>query len=61
MRAYIAVTVHYVDENWLLISDLLSFAELPGSHSGEHMAEHLHAVLSSVGGAKKVRRFNPIF
>lgn len=55
LRAYIAVTIHYVDENWALISDLLSFAELPGSHSGEHMAEHLYDVLGSVGGTKKVR------
>jgi hypothetical protein len=41
MKAYIAVTAHFVTDDWELKSELILFAELPGSHSGANMAAHL--------------------
>jgi hypothetical protein len=61
MTAYIAVTVHYIDEKWQLVSELLSFAELPGSHFGENMATHLFDVLDEMGILHKVRRVSLVW
>jgi hypothetical protein len=35
---FLGITMHYFDEKWELVSDLLAFEYLPGSHTGEHLA-----------------------
>jgi hypothetical protein len=45
MRAYIAVTTHYINDDWELKSELLAFEELEGSHTGENLAEVLYTIL----------------
>ena len=54
MTTYIAVMVHYIDEQWQLVTELLSFAELPGSHSGENMGTHLFNILKDFDIIDKV-------
>lgn len=54
MKAYIAVSVHYINEDWVLVSELLSFAELPGSHSGPNMAAHLFKIIKKMSTLEKV-------
>lgn len=55
MTAYIAVTVHYISDDWKLMSELLSFQELEGSHTGENQCEHLYSIIKDFNIAKKVR------
>lgn len=45
MVAYIGVTAHYITDDWELRAELLSFRDLPGSHTGENMAEVLYDIL----------------
>lgn len=45
MRAYIAITAHYINDDWELKSELLAFEELEGSHTGENLAEVLYTIL----------------
>ena len=45
MTAYIAVTAHYITEDWELAAELLAFEEQPGSHSGENLAECLYTIV----------------
>lgn len=54
MTAYIAVTVHWIDDQWKLCSGLLSFEELAGSHTGANMATHLAQVFKAGMGLDKV-------
>jgi hypothetical protein len=55
MTAYIGVTAHWISEDWELRSAVLSFQELPGSHSGENMAAHLLEVVKGSMGVEKAR------
>lgn len=48
MIAYIAVTAHYIDNDWNLVSGVISFAELGGSHTGEHLADHLVGIIDEM-------------
>lgn len=54
MTSYIAVTCHFISEKWELVSHLLSFRELDGTHSGENQAHHLFEVVAQFGIHKKV-------
>lgn len=54
MTAYLAVTSHYIDEDWELHADLLSFEELDGSHTGENIAEVLYNIVDKAGIKEKV-------
>lgn len=54
MRAYIGVTAHWIDEDWTLRSHLLSFDELPVSHTGEAMASHLWDIIEKSIGVDNV-------
>ena len=44
-HAYISLTVHYIDGDYCLHSNLLHSKEFPDSHTGEHIAEVLKGVL----------------
>ncbi|KAL5476481.1 hypothetical protein ACEPAI_3338 [Sanghuangporus weigelae] len=54
LTAFIAVTCHFVTQKWDLVSRLLSFRELDGTHSGENQAKHLYDVVSRFGIANKL-------
>jgi hypothetical protein len=54
MKAYIMVTAHFVTDDWELKSELISFMELPGSHSGANMAAHLSNLTKSIITPMKV-------
>jgi hypothetical protein len=58
MKAFIAVTAHFVTNDWELKSNLISFAELPGSHSGANMAAHLFNLMKSVIMPVKVSKWS---
>ena len=45
MVAYIGVMAHYITDDWELRAELLAFRDLPGSHTGENMAEVLYDIL----------------
>jgi hypothetical protein len=54
MKAYLAVTSHWISQDWKLCSELLSFKELEGSHSGENIGMELYKVLDKFGIKDKV-------
>lgn len=54
MIAYLAVTAHFFTENWELRSELLSFSELEGQHTGENISEELYNVVKKFGIENKV-------
>ena len=41
----VAITSHYVDNNFVLQEDLLDFSEVDMRHSGINLADHIHKVL----------------
>ncbi|KAL6304925.1 hypothetical protein BKA93DRAFT_719025, partial [Sparassis latifolia] len=47
--AYLAVTVHYITDDWELRTELLAFSELEGSHSGENTGLVLYQICSRYG------------
>jgi hypothetical protein len=55
MRAYLAATCHWISPDWKLCSELLSFKELEGSHSGENIGAELYKLLDKFGIKDKVR------
>ncbi|RDB19757.1 hypothetical protein Hypma_013237 [Hypsizygus marmoreus] len=54
MQAYLAVTAHYITDDWVLRAELLTFDELAGSHSGENTAEVLYDILDKTKIKEKV-------
>jgi hypothetical protein len=44
---FLAVTVHYIDENWDLQKDLLDFQYIPGSHTGANLASKIYEILEN--------------
>lgn len=67
MKGYMAVTAHWLQkaslqhsENLTLRSDLIGFVHIPGSHTGEHLAEVFLFILDRIklGNSKKVCFFN---
>ena len=50
----VAITSHYVDDNFILQEDLLDFSEVDMSHSGINLAEHIHGVLIRYGICQKL-------
>jgi hypothetical protein len=55
VKAYIGITVHFINNSWNLQQITLDFIELEGSHTGKCIAEELIAVLSSYDISKKVK------
>ncbi|KAA8546764.1 hypothetical protein F0562_003193 [Nyssa sinensis] len=51
---YLALTAHYVDENWILQKKILSFHHMPPPHSGPILAEKVIHLLKEWGIEKKV-------
>jgi hypothetical protein len=57
MKAYIAVTTHFITEDWELRAELISFTELPGSHSGANMAAHIFDLMEAMITPAKVQEW----
>ncbi|KAG0703365.1 hypothetical protein DFH29DRAFT_761920, partial [Suillus ampliporus] len=47
--SYLAITAHWMSEHWQLQSELLSFSEIQGSHSGENLGTELYNILKQFG------------
>lgn len=45
MTSYFGMMAHFITVDWELRSELLSFNELDGSHTGENQAVHMYEVL----------------
>ena len=43
--SFLGITVHWIDDNWQLHTNLLDFKHLKGSHSGENLAETVFGCL----------------
>ncbi|KAI5116974.1 hypothetical protein M0805_002061 [Coniferiporia weirii] len=54
MKSFMGVTVHWISAGWNLQSQLLSFTELKGSHTGENQAAHLHSIFARYGICQKL-------
>lgn len=52
MEPYMAVTIHYINNDWELQSRLLQCSYLPGSHTGELLAEEIAESMVEWGLAK---------
>ncbi|KAD4385738.1 hypothetical protein E3N88_25907 [Mikania micrantha] len=51
---FMALTAHYVDNDWVLRKKMLNFRVIPPPHSGSILAEHLINFLADWGIEKKV-------
>ncbi|KAD1384629.1 hypothetical protein E3N88_42913 [Mikania micrantha] len=51
---FMALTAHYVDNDWVLRKKVLNFRAIPPPHSGSILAEHLINFLADWGIEKKV-------
>lgn len=49
MKPYMAITFHYFDLNWNIKSGFYEFVNLPGSHTGQRLAEAFIESLASNG------------
>jgi hypothetical protein len=71
LKQYMAVTAHWMEQTVSstnqqqvnLRADLIGFIHVPGSHTGDHLAEVFLFILNRMGLAKKVLfiSFNYIF
>jgi hypothetical protein len=46
---FLVIIVHFIDSNWNLHCKRLDFNPLPGSHTGEVLAQEYHEILSIYG------------
>lgn len=53
-KAFLAIVVSFITEDWRLEEVLLDFIELHGAHDGKNMAEALKTVLMETGLIEKV-------
>ncbi|RDB25436.1 hypothetical protein Hypma_008116 [Hypsizygus marmoreus] len=54
MQAYLAVTAHYITDDWVLPAELFTFDELAECHSGENTAEVLYDILDKTKIKEKI-------
>jgi hypothetical protein len=48
-KAFLGITAHYIDDNWILQSLLLDFVPLPDLHTGENLCEAFVATCDRFG------------
>jgi len=58
---FLGITVHWIDEEWVLCSSTLDFSLLPGSHSGINLAKKFLEILDDFNIKTKVFFFKFIF
>ena len=54
MKAYLGITIHFIDEEWKQQAMVLSFKQLEGRHTGLALAGSLQEVLKEFGILQKV-------
>jgi hypothetical protein len=54
MTSYLAITGHWLSSKWELRSELLSFSELNGGHSGENIGQEFYDFLEKYDIRDKV-------
>lgn len=57
MAAFLALTIHFIDQDWNLCSFVLDFIPHRGDHSGYNMAQTVYASLKKFGVHKKLLTF----
>ena len=50
----LGITVHWIDDEWMLQECVLALEKLDGEHSGEYLAKVLRMVLKDLSLEKKV-------
>lgn len=58
MTSYLAITAHWITQEWELRSDLMAFSEIEGSHTGENLGEELYDALNKYGICNKVSKLS---
>ncbi|XP_057981190.1 zinc finger BED domain-containing protein RICESLEEPER 3-like [Malania oleifera] len=53
-EGYLCITVHFVDENWVLHSKIINFSHMPPPHSGVALSEKTFSVLKEWGIDSKI-------
>ena len=56
-KAFMAITCHYIDENWTLNTHLVNFAPIQGSHTGFNLAQSMYQILRECGLHEKLLAF----
>jgi len=51
---FLAITAHFIDEDWVLQEVLIEFAELSGPHSGENICSAFVKSCTDLGILEKV-------
>jgi hypothetical protein len=51
---FLGISFHWIDDNWNLCSSTLDFCLLPGSHTGENLANKFLEVLDDFDISTKV-------
>jgi hypothetical protein len=54
MKAFLAITAHFIDEEWKLQTIVIDFIQIWGSHSGENIKEIFITCLKNFGIQTKV-------
>jgi hypothetical protein len=54
MQGFLGVTCHFLDNEWNVHSELMSFRELDGPHTGENIAKVLLEEITKMMPAAKV-------
>ena len=53
----LGITVHWIDDEWMLREHILALEKLEGDHSGEYLAKVLRIVLKDFSLEKKEKIF----
>ena len=59
LRSYLAVTAHFIDQDWILRHLLISFGVVTEAHTAANLVQLLYDVLTEYGIKKKVNFFSP--
>jgi len=54
MRGFLRITSHFLDNEWKVHSNLMSFCELDGPHTGENIGKTLLAEIEKMVPLMKV-------
>ena len=60
MRGFLGITCHFLDSRWNIHSNLMSFCELDGPHTGENIGKTLLAEIGKMIPLKKVSPYSHI-
>ena len=52
-QAYITVTYHYINDDWMMRSGVLATKHMPETHTGLHIAQRIDQIRNEFGIAKE--------